>query len=129
MTFLDWFLALVLIAIFRLVAVVTLCPGFRPGLLTRVAIPSPSSQYTCVSSYRSERPGHPALDSGLFTPWTPHYLPGGFVIGDLHARKSLAGETLFSVTVSVPLSDDNLPSERRTVEDPSGKVLITVYWN
>ena len=82
-----------------------------------------------MSPYRSERPGHPALNSGLFTPWTPHHLPGGFVLWDLHARKDLAGETLFSVTVSVPRSDDNLPSERRTVEDPSGKVLTTVYWN
>jgi hypothetical protein len=50
-------------------------------------------------------------------------------LGYLHGRKDLAGESLFSVTESVPLSDDSFPSERRTVEDPPGKVLTTVYWN
>ena len=81
---------------------------------------------------RPDDPAHPLdppLNSGLFTPWTPYHFPGGFIFGDLHGKKDLAGETLFSVTVSDPRNDANFPSERRTVEDPSGKVLTTVYWN
>ena len=82
-----------------------------------------------MSPYRSERPGHPPLDSGLFTPWTPYHFPGGFIFGDLHGKKDLAGETLVNVTVSDPRSDANFPSERRTVELPSGKVDTTTYWS
>jgi len=65
----------------------------------------------------------------LLAPWTPHYFPGGSFLVDLHGKKDLAGETLFSVTVSDPRNDANFPSERRTVEDPSEKVLTTMYWN